>query len=114
MGAKLSDRLQAVGGLCNQFHVGVIGQQPHDSLPKNRVVVDGQDPDPMVNVIHDWLRHSQEKRCRREFGDFVYALAAGMLSSISVPASSWLQTSKPPPTSLARSRMPRKPQCPTA
>jgi hypothetical protein len=35
-----------------------------------------------------------------------------MVSSISVPESSLLQTSKLPPTSLALSCMPRKPQCP--
>jgi hypothetical protein len=53
MSPKLPDCFQAVGGLSNQFHVGLIGQKPHDPLPKNRVVVDRQDSDPMSNSIHD-------------------------------------------------------------
>jgi hypothetical protein len=48
-------------------------------------------------------------RDQRGPGDGVYARAAGMISSTSVPESLSLHTVSFPPKSFARSRMPRKP-----
>ena len=47
---------------------------------------------------------------RRRIVGLTYAMEAGIVSSISVPQSSLLQTSRLPPTSLALSCMPCRPQ----
>src|SRR5271157_2152830 len=48
-------------------------------------------------------------KCQKGRVDFTYALAPGILSSISVPPSSSVQIASLPPTSFARSLMPGKP-----
>src|SRR5579863_4927631 len=83
-----------------------------------------------VNVAHaerrgrpeselDWASHSwlhpvpcPEAIDRGAASDFAYATDAGMVSSISVPELSLLETVSLPPTPLARSCMPAKPKCP--
>jgi len=53
MVAEMPDCLPAVGSLCNQLHVGLIGQQSHEALAKNRMVINRHDPNPMKTGIHD-------------------------------------------------------------
>src|SRR5271165_3277149 len=48
-------------------------------------------------------------KCQKGHVDFTYALAPGILSSISVPPSSSVQIASLPPTSFARSLIPGKP-----
>ena len=66
---------------------------------------------PTMLVRHDFVaaRFLESDGTSRVLDD-AYAVDAGMVSSISVPESGLLQTCRLPPTSLALSCMPRRPQ----
>src|SRR5262249_3228141 len=70
-----------------------------------------RDPTPLkrVDCTDSFQALFRLKNDQRATVDFAYAIAAGMVSSVSVPESSSLQTASLPPTTLARSRMPGNP-----
>src|ERR1700730_8910035 len=119
---ELLDRFASVGGLPDDSHIRLAADEASDALTQNGVVVNHEDPNSDGVGTHDFSSVSFpenlpadfcRKADRRRSSALRYARAEEMHSSISVPASSSLQTVSLPPITLARSRMPGKPKWPS-
>src|SRR5215471_916280 len=119
---ELLDRLASVRGLPYDAHVRLAADEPSDALTHNGMVVDHEDSNRAGLGTHPFSsgsflenlppNFSTNPDRRRSIGA-TYARAPAITSSTSVPESSSLHTVSLPPMSLARSRMPRNPKCPT-
>jgi hypothetical protein len=95
-------------------HSGLTPPQGPDARSKSRPFLCAILPPHRSNIIHGstslpFLSTILANTGQRGPGDDVYARAAGMISSTSVPAFGWLHTVNFPPRCSDRSRIPRKP-----
>src|SRR5262249_20879987 len=116
MGTELLDSFLPVRTLGNHFHVCLARHQRRDAAAQDGMIVNSEDPNDVGRRDHElapvFLTKNQVHKRPLSRG-VAYAAAAGTFRSTSVPSPFSLQTSRWPPISSARSRMPGRPKCPS-
>src|SRR5208283_2996271 len=122
LGPELLDRFASIRSFANHAHIRLTTDEICNTLTDDWMVVGHQNPNRTRLVANNFFPVPRPDSFARNFSinrirfpsiGAVYAREAGILSSTSVPAPSSLHTVCSPPMSLALSRMPRKPKCPS-